>query len=170
MHYRSAGVRLVDFGRRQLRVVRSPTLLADVIEAIRGVQTAASEAHATRVMVAMGGEDAKVVAVLHSLAETEGVPSRLRQSVPGRLLMALAAFERTSDEPDSTYFDALLTDPIALAVKLGCLGDLACLNAGDTDEMGARRQLKLLRVTAVKLGTTLPSVLATWDGGRSPYR
>ena len=147
---------------------RPPHLLADAMGLMRTEQGTCAGEHATRVMLAMGSEDAKVVAILHG-AQTVS-RGLLRELLPERLLMAVAAFSRAQDESNDVYFDAILADPLAVEVKLACLGDLADPSQlAETDVFSARRTIRECTDAAHKLGTSLPAVLARWDSGRSPY-
>lgn len=80
--------------------------------------------------------------------------------------MAVTALGHTGQGPDGTAFQFILADPIALAVKLACVADLMDpVQLAKLDPFTRRRQEAAGTAAALKLGTTLPRLLANRGPG-----
>ena len=142
-------------------------LLADALRFARtacaGKRDEAGEAaieHPLRVMAALGRDDEKVVALLHDTCAASGPGlAGLRSFVPNRLLMAVTALGHGLEETDDICFRFLLADPIALAVKLACIGDRTDpLRLAGLDPFTRRRREAAATFAATGLGTTVAAI------------
>lgn len=156
-------------GQRPGKDGRSSLLLADALRFARtacaGKRDEAGEAaieHPLRVMAALARDDEKVVALLHDTCAASG-PGLvgLRGFVPNRLLMAVTALGHGFEETDEISFRFLLADPIALTVKLACIGDLTDPVRLARLDRFTRRRREIAGATAARgLGTTLAEIRA----------
>lgn len=158
--------------QRAHRQVASRTLQADAMVFARvayagqiGEFGEAAIEHPLRVMAALASEDARIVALLHdTLAHSVATFAEVRAFLPTRLLMAVAAFAPPLEESEGIAPHFILADPIALAVKLACIADLADpVRLARLDPFTRRRHEAAGAADAQALGTTLPKVLATWN-------
>ncbi|MDY7527342.1 MULTISPECIES: phosphohydrolase [unclassified Cryobacterium] len=154
-------------GQRQGDDSHSSLLLADALRFARtacaGKRDEAGEAaieHPLRVMAALAREDEKVVALLHDTCASSGPGlAGLRGFVPNRLLMAVTALGHGFEETDEISFRFLLADPIALAVKLACVGDLTDPGRLARLDPFTRRRREIAGAAAARgLGTTLDAI------------
>ncbi|MCI4658803.1 hypothetical protein [Cryobacterium zhongshanensis] len=149
---------------------RSALLLADALRfaknACAGRHDESGEAaieHPLRVMATLHGDDEKVVALLHDTCAASGTGlvglAGLRGFVPNRLLMAVTALGHGFEEADDVCFRFLLADPIALAVKLACIGDLTDpVRLAGLDPFTRRRRETAATTAARGLGTTVAAI------------
>jgi hypothetical protein len=82
--------------------------------------------HCLRVMAAVEGEDAKIVAVLHDLLEDcpDWTSERLHvEGFPPPIIDAIAALTRGDDETYSAFIRRIAPNPLARRVKLADLAD-----------------------------------------------
>lgn len=88
--------------------------------------------HPLRVMAAVEGEDAKVVAVLHDViedGEPDGIEERVRAALSGvgydteRLMAALDALTKREGEDYETFVERIVPNELARRVKLADLQD-----------------------------------------------
>jgi len=107
--------------------------------------------HPVRVIMAVEGEDAKVVAILHDVLEDCDVSEALlRYVLPGRIVEALVAISKLSGEPLDHYYGRVLANPLALAVKLADVCDnLARVPALPNGPLKDRLNLKYNHALAV---------------------
>lgn len=175
--------------RARWRTDESVPLLEDVIAFARVAYAGLTDAaghpaieHPLRVMEAVTGDDARIVAVLHDTLLHEAIlhdgscsptlARDLRALVPDRLLLSIAAFSHGGNGLDGISAELIAGDPIAREVELACLADLTDPERlAELDPFSRRRLEASCSASARNLGTTLPAVQADrWIAQRTATR
>lgn len=119
-------------------------------------------AHAIRVMLAVEGDEARAVAMLHDAIEWGSLSVRelLGEHFPTRVVEAVDAMTRREDEALEAWMARVLECELALEVKLADLRDNAQQWRLDAmpDAETRERMLQKYRRSAELLGTTLDEI------------